>query len=118
MNRFQALKERPVLLFGLLLCLFALPMCTLPLNLFDGEITYRVGTKLVTDSAPLSLAYFFGLGYSDSDMINVVTFHLTTKGYVLVFLLLIGLPALITYRITLVTKKEPSNDGSKDLREN
>lgn len=118
MNRFKNFKERPVLLFFGLALLFALPLCTLPINLFDGEITYTVGKKVVTDPAPLSLAYFFGLGYSESDMSTILSFHLTKKGYLLVFLLLIGLPALISYRITLITKKEPSKDDSSELLEN
>lgn len=56
--------------------------------------------------APLSLAYFIGIGYNPEDMVEVKDFYLLPSGYILASALIIGLPALVTYRIWIGNKKK------------
>jgi hypothetical protein len=81
--------------------IITLPLIVFPVNLFDGEIIYKNG---LIEPAPLSLSYFFGLGYHPSDMEPVASFHLIGKGYFLAFILTLGIPTLITYRVYLALK--------------
>jgi len=81
--------------------IITLPLILFPVNLFDGEIIYNNG---LIEPAPLSLSYFFGLGYNTQDMEPVASFHLIGKGYFLAFILTLGIPALITYRVYLAMK--------------
>jgi hypothetical protein len=52
----------------------------------------------------LSLAYFVGLGYQESEMKGVVDFYLTRRGYMLAFSFLLGFPLLLAYRSFLAKK--------------
>ncbi len=79
--------------------IITLPLILFPVNLFDGEILYKNG---IIEPTPLSLSYFFGLGYDVKDMETVASFHLVTKGYFLAFILTIGIPSLIAYRVSLI----------------
>jgi hypothetical protein len=82
--------------------IITIPLTLFPVNLFDGEIVYKNG---FVEPAPLSLSYFFGLGYDLKDMESVASFHLVNKGYFLAFILTIGIPTLIAYRIYLMIEK-------------
>jgi hypothetical protein len=81
--------------------IIALPLILFPVNLFDGEIVYKNG---LVEPTPLSLSYFFGIGYHPSEMEPVASFHLVAKGYFLAFILTLGIPALISYRVYLALK--------------
>lgn len=81
--------------------IITLPLILFPVNLFDGEILYKNG---LIEPAPLSLSYFFGMGYNPADMEPVASFHLVAKGYFLAFIFTLGIPALITYRVYLSIK--------------
>jgi hypothetical protein len=78
--------------------IISIPLTLFPVNLFDGEIVYKNG---IVEPRPLSLSYFFGLGYDAKDMEAVASFHLVMKGYFLAFIFTIGIPSLIAYRIYL-----------------
>lgn len=94
-------KQHPILLFLSCFLALAIPLCLFPINLFSGKIVYNNGTLESVVEAPLSLSYFFGLGYEDADMEFVQDFYLTPSGYFTVFLFLIGIPGLIAYRVYL-----------------
>ncbi len=81
-----------------------------PINLFDGEIIVQSGLQEAVVKAPLSLSYFIGMGYDDTDMIGVKSFYLLPVGYLLSFLVLFGLPAIISYRIQLGRMKKRNNE--------
>jgi hypothetical protein len=75
-------------------------------NLFEGEIVYEQNGKKYILEAPLSLAYFIGLGYQEEEMQNVVDFYLTRRGYMLAASLLLGFPTLLAYRSFLAKKNQ------------
>lgn len=52
-----------------------------------------------TISAPISLSYFFGVGYEEEDMEHIQDFYLTKEGYALAFCFLFGIPFLISLRV-------------------
>jgi len=96
--------KRPLFSFFLVFILLALPLFTLPINLFPGEVVYGSGAKAVKIQAPISLSYFLGLGYNADDMVGVTEFYLRGSGYLLAFCVLMGLPALAAYRLLLRNK--------------
>lgn len=85
----------------------ALPLFTLPINLFPGEITYQKGLSTYTiTETNLSLSYFVGLGLNPGDLDDVVSFRLSLGGYALAICYLLLLPGVITYRIYLKRHKK------------
>ena len=74
---------------------------TLPINIFDGVILYKNGIQELRIERPLSLSYFIGFGYNVEDLIGVKSFYLTTKGIVMAFIIILGIPALVAYRFHL-----------------
>lgn len=94
----KQLKEKPLLIFILLFLIISIPLWTLPINLFPGEIIIENGLQQVTEEAPLSLSYFIGLGYNEADLSVVKDFYLKPTGYALAFIFTVGIPALIAYR--------------------
>lgn len=81
-----------------------------PINLFDGEITYIDLGFERTVKAKLSLSYFIGIGASASDLKDVKSFHLVPMGYFFAFLMLVLLPGLVAYRVYL-------NDENKKIKQ-
>jgi len=76
-----------------------------PINLFDGKIVYEYSSKEHIIDAPLSLSYFIGLGYDESDMVSVKEFYLTIKGSIMASILIFGFPTLLALRVYLKSKK-------------
>ncbi len=90
------------LIFVIAFLTIAIPLFLFPINLFPGQIIHEIiPEKVVTEDCYLSLSYFIGLGYEISDMKGVQSFYLTLEGYLLAFLILIGFPFLLAYRIYL-----------------
>ena len=106
MEVFKTLLLKPwfVLLFSFILIGGVLILVS-P-NLFEGEIVYAHNGKKYILEAPLSLAYFVGLGYQESEMEGVVDFYLTRRGYMLAASLLLGFPTLLAYRSFLAKKNK------------
>lgn len=97
------MKKLPLwIIFLLLIFIIALPLFTLPLNLFPGEIIYKKGiAEYSVNHVNLSLSYFVGLGLNPGDLEDVKTFYLSPWGYALAACYLVLLPGVITYRIYL-----------------
>lgn len=96
--------KKPIVIFIVLvvflLCLFFL----FPINLFSGEIIIKQGLVEVTEQRPLSLSYFIGLGYDESDMDIIKDFYLLPQGYLTAVIFILGIPALVAYRVYLKRK--------------
>jgi hypothetical protein len=97
------MKKLPLwIIFLLLIFIIALPLFTLPLNLFPGEIIFSDGKyEKPPVNINLSLSYFIGYGLNPGDLDDVETFYLTPWGYALAICYLVLLPGVITYRIYL-----------------
>lgn len=84
----------------------ALILLLFPINLFDGEIVYRSGISTIVEPRPLSLHFIAGIEGNATIPDDVVDYYLTTKGYILAFLFIFGLPAIIAYRVFLGKRKD------------
>ena len=100
------LFKKPFFVFCLAVIFIALPLFIFPINLFDGEIIIKNGLSETKMEAPLSLSYFIGFGYNSQDMEGIKDFYLLPKGYLLAFCIILGCPAIVTYRIFLAQKKK------------
>lgn len=109
MTDFKALLLKPWFVFALTFILIAGTLIIVSPNLFEGEIVYVQNGKKYVLEAPLSLAYFVGLGYDKDDMEQVADFYLTRRGYMLAASLLLGFPTLLAYRSFLAKKNKESN---------
>lgn len=103
--------KRPLIVFFATSLVLAIILCGFPINLFDGETIYQQGNGTVTVPMKMSLSYFFPWGIDESDMQGVIEFYLIGKGYATLFVVLIGLPGLVAYRIFL--KQKQSTISSK-----
>ena len=106
MNDFKALLLKPWFVFIFTFVLIGGTLILVSPNLFEGEIVYEQNGKKYILEAPLSLAYFVGLGYQESEMEGVVDFYLTKRGYMLAFSLVLGFPILLAYRSFLAKKNK------------
>jgi len=97
----KQLFQKPIYIFLFAMFCVAIPLCIFPINLFQGEIVYLNGLVEVTEQAPLSLSYFFGLGYNEVDMLGIKEFYLLPSGILTAVIFIFGIPALIAYRIYL-----------------
>ncbi|MFN5149430.1 MAG: hypothetical protein ACK46O_09260 [Flavobacteriia bacterium] len=97
--------QKPINVFFAVMLVLALPLFTLPLNLFKGELvrtqTVVMKTVDVTEKVPLSLSYFIGFGYNEEDMEGIKDFYLLPEGWILAIIFIVGIPALVAYRVYL-----------------
>jgi hypothetical protein len=105
--------RKPINVFFVLMLALALPLFTLPLNLFKGELvrtqTVLMKTVEVKEKVPLSLSYFIGLGYKEGDLSGIKDFYLLPEGWMLAIIFIVGIPALVAYRVYLKNSK-PAED--------
>lgn len=106
MKDFKMLLLKPWFVFVFTFVLIGGTLILVSPNLFEGEIVYAQNGKKYVLEAPLSLAYFVGLGYDEADMVNVSSFYLTRRGYMLAASLLLGFPTLLAYRSFLAKKQK------------
>lgn len=100
----QNLKKPLLIYIGLVLILSAV-FFLFRIDLFPGEIT----TKDKIYTCDISLSYFIGMGGSKQDFSNIESFRLLPKGYALAIIMILGLPALVAYRVHLKSKKNQEN---------
>jgi len=94
------LRNITPLCFFLLLCIvISTPLFTLPIQLFPGVIEINRGIQHLSFDAPLSLAYFVGLGMNENDLDGISNFYLKPAGYMLAFIFTIGIPLLVALRL-------------------
>lgn len=94
----KSLKEKPFLIFIILFLIVSIPLWTLPLNLFPGEIVLENGLQHQVIKTNLSLSYFIGMGMNEGDLNGVHSFYLKPTGYMLAFIFTVGIPALVAFR--------------------
>lgn len=97
----KRILNKPILVFLILMISFALPLFLLPIHIFPGEIIHQVGMKEITGPADLSLSYFIGIGITKNDLEGVKDFYLLPQGKILALIFIIGLPAILAYRVSL-----------------
>lgn len=79
----------------------------LPINIFDGEITYKKGIMQAVENRRLSLHFLFGLEGDITKIPTVKSVTLTSRGITLAILFIFCFPAIISYRFFLKsTSKE------------
>lgn len=93
--------KKPIVIFLSTSLLLAIVFFTLPINVFDGVIEIEEPMRSYSLERPISLSYFVGLGYDPEDMVYVKDFYLTGKGITIAVIFILGLPALLSYRIYL-----------------
>lgn len=97
--------QKPIFVFLSTFISLTLIFFLFPINLFDGKIVYEDSFKEHIIDAPLSLSYFIGLGYDESDMVSVKDFYLTIKGAIMALILIFGFPILLAFRVYFKNNK-------------
>ena len=97
-------KKKIWVIFAITSLVLAAIFFLFPINLFDGVIIEQRGELVLRHQRPISLSYFIGMGYDESDMEFIKDFYLTTKGIFMAVVFILGLPALLAYRIYLKSK--------------
>jgi hypothetical protein len=87
----------PIKVFTITFILISGTLFLFPINLFPGVI--ELGKQKIVHEVPLSLSYFIGMGYDPHDLeaLSVTDFYLTTQGYFLAFIFVLGIPSLLAY---------------------
>jgi len=106
LTKINSILKNSILAFFLSFIVIGGVLFLLPINLFSGEIVENSTGTSKTISAPLSLSYFIGVGFQESEMDNIEDFYLTGEGYAMVFCFLFGVPFLIALRVYLHSKKK------------
>lgn len=104
----SAAAKKAFVIFGISVVVVTIMLCCIPIELFDGEVVWLSNGVEVVREQQLSLSYFFGIGIDPEQMNYVSSFRLTGQGWFLVFIIIIGIPGLISYRMYLrdTSKKE------------
>jgi hypothetical protein len=97
----RRLFRKPLFVFILLSVAIATPLLLLPINVFQGEIVYHSGISTLVEPRPLSLYFVSGLEYYGEELKGVQNYYLTARGWMLAFIFIIGIPALVAYRVYL-----------------
>lgn len=97
----RRLFRKPLFVFILLSVAIAAPLLLLPINVFQGEIVYHSGISTLVEPRPLSLYFVSGLEYYGEELKGVQNYYLTARGWMLAFIFIIGIPAMVAYRVYL-----------------
>jgi hypothetical protein len=106
LKKINSILKNSILAFFLSFIVIGAVLFSFPINLFSGKIVENSTGVSKTVSAPLSLSYFIGIGFQESEMDDIEDFYLTGEGYAMVFCFLFGFPFLIALRIYLHSKNK------------
>jgi len=98
-------KTRALAIFVITAFVLAIIFFVFPIRIFDGEMHVVNQLQDYTIDTPMSLSYFVGIGLDEADMKDVESFRLTAKGWAMAAVFIIGIPALLAYRIYLKYSK-------------
>lgn len=101
--------KKSLIIFVIGSVVVTLVLCLLPIRVFDGEAIWISAGNEIVLSQQISLSYFFDIGIDKEYFAMVEGFRLTGKGWMLAFIFIIGIPALISYRFYLKGSQK-SND--------
>ncbi|OFZ66698.1 MAG: hypothetical protein A3D92_19810 [Bacteroidetes bacterium RIFCSPHIGHO2_02_FULL_44_7] len=93
--------KKPWILFFSLSLVLASIFFFFNVAIFDGKIEFDGPDGGFVMDAKLSLSYFIGIGIEPEDMVGVKDFYLTAQGIFMAFVFILGLPALLAYRMRL-----------------
>jgi hypothetical protein len=102
---FLRVLSTPFFVFILTFFAIAIPLFLFPINLFPGEAIQQIGEIEYPEKFPMSLSYLIGIGYDPKDLEGIKDFYLLPQGYALAFCLLIGLPAILAFRVHIARRK-------------
>jgi hypothetical protein len=108
----SAAAKKPLIVFAISSVVVALALCLLPVEFFNGEVTWTVNDTTITRDHSLSLSYFFGIGLENTPVQLADSFRLTAQGWILVFIFIVGIPGLISYRMYIT--RSTSDDTKED----
>jgi hypothetical protein len=110
--RMQKILHKPFIVFAILSSVLALLFFLVPINLFDGEIVVDRGLQHFTLEQRLSLSNFIGIGTEGFEEQGIVDFYLNMKGILIACILILGMPAILAYRLYL--KVTSGNEDTVD----
>ena len=102
--------KRPFVVFAIFASILAAIFFLFPINLFDGEIVVDRGLQKFTADQQLSLSNFIGIGTEGMKEFGIVDFYLKPQGYIIAFIMILGMPAIIAYRLYLKVNNNNSED--------
>ena len=97
----QNILHKPFIVFAILSSVLALIFFLFPINMFDGEIVVDSGLQHFTAEQRISLSNFIGIGTEGFEEQGIVDFYLNIKGIMIACILILGMPALLAYRLYL-----------------
>nr|WP_294859505.1 hypothetical protein [uncultured Fluviicola sp.] len=112
----RTLLKKPIL-FGFLFGLLLLVLCIfIPIPMYDGIFHYDYELVHFQVESKVALSYYFGFGL-DRTIANgklPSEFELKPIGYVLFFLIHIGLPSLIAIRLKMGNARKKIENSSNE----
>lgn len=108
----QKILHKPFIVFTILASILSLVFFLFPINMFDGEIVVDHGLQHFTLEQRISLSNFIGIGTEGFTEQGIVDFYLNVKGIMIACILILGMPALLAYRLYL--KVTSNNDDAVD----
>lgn len=100
------LWRKPWFIFLLGFTIITLVFYFVPLALFDGEVIFNNEVTEWKVPTKLTLKQITGIGITEEELKDVKTYYLVSQGYLLLFLMLLGFPALLAYRFHILNKTE------------
>lgn len=93
--------KKPVTVFLLSFVVISCLLMFVRIRLFDGEVVTNFSGVRRVEAVKLALGEVLGIGVTKQEMQNIESVSLNVTGYVLLFLIAVGLPILIAYRVKL-----------------
>lgn len=106
--------KKPAVIFILLFVIISCVLLFFRIRLFDGEVVLNYGGVRRVEGVKMALGEALGIGVTKEEMQNVESVSLNITGYVLAFLVTIGLPVLIAYRVKLTQDNRRREEQRSD----
>ena len=98
---------KPLIPVFLLVSIVMVSICSIPqVELFECHFYLKNDVQELNFNSRMSLSYFWGYGYEMDTLNQYDIVELTWKGWLMAFLLIIGTPIIVTYRIALYKARD------------